>query len=352
MVRQITTKLADWYRRSNQQLPWRGIRDPYAIWLSEVMLQQTRVSTVIGYWNRFIDKYPDAQSLAAAGLDEVLEMWAGLGYYSRGRNLHQAAKMIVTDHGGQFPRDPEQVRKLPGIGEYTTAAICSIAFGESLAVVDGNVERVLCRYLGIDGDPRRADARQRIRQAANEALDRDQPGDHNQAMMDLGRSICTSRSPDCHRCPLATGCVARASGEPTRWPQPRPKRPTEQQWWASAVVIQDQQVLIWSSDGELLGGHRGPPLVKLTGPGVDAEQLASAQLELLGIESPVLLGHADRFRHAITYRKLEIYPLLYRWSGDLPEGVSTIPIDRGDRLPALHRKSIAAARELLLEVHR
>ncbi|MEE2888927.1 MAG: A/G-specific adenine glycosylase [Planctomycetota bacterium] len=352
MVRKITTAVGDWFRQSHQQLPWRGVKDPYAIWLSEVMLQQTRVTTVIPYWNRFMKNYPDVQTLARAPRDEVLELWAGLGYYSRGQNLHKAAKMIVDDHAGQFPRDPEQVRKLPGIGEYTTAAICSIAFGQPLAVVDGNVERVLCRYLAIDGDPRKGDGRRRVQQAACDALDVDHPGDHNQALMDLGRSICTPRSPDCQRCPMASGCKARLSGQPTRWPQPRQKRTTEQQWWASAVVVQQQQVLVWTGEGELLGGHRGPPLVQLTGPEVDAEKLTREQLERLGIEDPLLLGHGDRFRHAITYRRLEIYPLLYQWNGEIPEGVSTIPIDRGDRLPSLHRKAIAAARELLLEVPR
>ena len=349
MARTITTAIGDWFRQSQQPLPWRGIGDPYAIWISEVMLQQTQVATVIPYWNRFIEKYPDPPSLSSASQEEVLEMWAGLGYYSRCRNLHAAARLIVTDHDGQFPRDPEQVRKLPGIGEYTTAAICSIAFDESLAVVDGNVQRVFCRYLGIDGDPRRGDAKRSVHEAADAALDHDHPGDHNQAMMDLGRSICTPRSPACQICPLGNGCVARASGEQTRWPQPRPKRATEEQWWASAVVMQGQQVLTWKGDGELLAGHRGPPLARLAGPGIHAEKMADRELRRFGIEGATPLGHGDRFRHAITHRRLQIYPLVYQFTGEIPEAATTIPIEEGGRLPALHRKSLAAARKLLLE---
>ncbi len=352
MAQKITSALRDWFCRSDQELPWRGIGDPYAIWLSEVMLQQTRIATVIPYWTRFIENYPDPRSLAAAPQDAVLEMWAGLGYYSRGKNLHAAAKMITQEHGGQFPRDPEQVRKLPGIGEYTTAAICSIAFNEPLAVIDGNVERVLCRYHKIDGDPRKGDARLRLRKAADEALDQKNPGDHNQAMMDLGRTICTPRSPHCHNCPLSSNCRARATKDPTQWPPRRPKRPTEEQWWASAVIVAGQEVLLWTGDSELLAGHRGPPLVQLSGPGLDAEQRVNEVLQQLQIEKAIFLGHADRFRHAITHRKLEIFPLVYQWHGKVPQGVVTIPLDSGDRLAALHRKSITAARELLLEASR
>ena len=352
MVRKVTAALADWFQSEQQSLPWRGIEDPYAIWLSEVMLQQTRVTTVIPYWHRFLEKYPDPKSLARAPLEQVLELWAGLGYYSRGRNLHAAACQIVNDHDGIFPRDPELIGKLPGVGEYTTAAICSIAYGQPLAVIDGNVERVLSRYLKIDGNPKSGTARKRIQQAADDALDQENPGDHNQALMDLGRSICTPRGPDCQRCPLASGCGARASGEPTRWPTRRQKRTTEQQWWASAVVVCGERVLVWIGDGELLAGHRGTPLARLSGSGLDADKMIGKEFKRLGLDGAELIGHADRFQHAITYRKLFIHPLVYRYQGEIPAGVETIPIDGGDRLPALHRKSIAAARELLLEVSR
>lgn len=349
MVQEITKALSSWFQSEQQSLPWRGVSDPYAIWLSEIMLQQTRIATVIPYWQRFLKNYPDPVSLAKAPVEEVLEMWAGLGYYSRGRNLHAAARQIVENHDGIFPTDPELVRKLPGIGEYTTAAICSIAFASPLAVIDGNVERVLCRYLKIDGNPKSGAARKQLKKATEDALDHGNPGDHNQALMDLGRTICTPRSPDCPQCPLASGCQARASGDPTRWPTRQKKRPTEQQWWASAVVLHEDQVLVWISDGELLAGHRGPPLVKLSGPGLQARELIREEFQRLGLHDAELIGHADHFQHAITYRKLEIYPLVYRYQGEIPTDVKTVPISGADRLPALHRKSITAASELVLE---
>ncbi|MDE0959271.1 MAG: A/G-specific adenine glycosylase [Planctomycetota bacterium] len=350
MVAQISTALADWYRPEVQKLPWRGVGDPYAIWLSEVMLQQTRVATVIPYWNRFMKKFPDPAALAQAPLGEVLEMWAGLGYYSRGRNLHAAARQIVELHDGSFPRDPQRIRQLPGIGEYTTAAICSIAFDEPLAVIDGNVERVLCRYLCLDGDHRKGVARTRLRDAAQEALDRTHPGDHNQAMMDLGRTICTPRSPDCSSCPLAKGCGAYASGDATRWPRPKIKRATEEQWWATAVVVTRQGVLLWPNSGELLTGHMGTPLVRLDGPDSDADLELRKLFKTLALDLPELIGHADRFQHAITYRKLQVTPLVYRWNRSTPEGVKLLALDAADRVPALHRKAIEASKELLLEM--
>jgi len=349
LVRTITTALANWFRQSQQPLPWRGVGDPYAIWLSEVMLQQTRVATVIPYWNRFIKQFPDPAALAEAPLDEVLEMWAGLGYYSRGRNLHAAAKQIVELHHGSFPRDPQQIRQLPGIGEYTTAAICSIAFDVPMAVIDGNVERVLCRYLCLAGDHRKGATRTLLREAAEAALDRSHPGDHNQAMMDLGRTTCTPRSPDCSSCPLATGCGAYASGDPARWPLPKVRRAIEEQWWATAVVVTRQDVLLWPNSGELLNGHMGTPMVRLDGPDDDAKFELLRLFKTLAIDAPELIGHADRFQHSITHRKLQVSPLVYRWNRSIPEGVKLLPFDAAHRVPALHRKAIDATKELLLE---
>ena len=348
MKPRITDNLSNWFRRSRQELPWRGSSDPYAIWLSEVMLQQTRIATVIPYWTRFMKCYPDPASLAAAPIEEVLEMWAGLGYYSRGRNLHDAAKMIVEEYGGLFPEDPEQVRRLPGVGEYTTAAICSIAFQQPLAVIDGNVERVLCRVHRIDGDPKSGAARIAIAEAARDALDRHAPGDHNQAMMDLGRRVCTPRNPSCSDCPLAGECGALESGDVSRWPQPRKRRATEEQWWAAAVVVAADEVLLWPSDGELLKGQAGTPLVRLTGPEQDADPILELKFEEMGIPVPQVHGHGDLYQHAITYRKLQVRPLVYRWKGPVPPGVKRIPLHRADRVPALHRKAIAAAQQLLV----
>jgi len=159
LTHSVSERLLRWYSENRAEMPWRGCDNPYAIWLSEVMLQQTQIRSVIPYWHKFMDHYPDISTLASADEDAVLEDWAGLGYYSRGRNLHKAAQQIMTLHEGQFPRDPEEVRSLPGVGEYTTAAICSIAFGKQMAVVDGNVERVICRHRTLTGDPRKGEAK-------------------------------------------------------------------------------------------------------------------------------------------------------------------------------------------------
>ena len=210
MSTQITETLLTWYDRYGRDLPWRRTRDPYAIWLSEIILQQTRIAQGQAYWERFMKHFPNVETLAAASEDEVLRLWEGLGYYSRARNLHAAAQQIVTQ--GTFPITLEGIRALKGIGDYTAAAIGSIAFGISAAVVDGNVYRVLARYCGISTPVGATAAKKEFTALAQSLLPAGRPGDFNQAMMDFGAIQCTPANPACLTCPLASGCQALREG--------------------------------------------------------------------------------------------------------------------------------------------
>ncbi len=219
----LRSALLDWYDANRRDLPWRRTRDPYGIWVSEIMLQQTTVRAVDPRWRRFMAKYPSVEALAAAPEDDVLAEWTGLGYYARARNLHRAARKVAADFGGLVPGRFEVLLALPGLGRYTAAAIASIAFGEAVAVVDANVERVVARLDRIGADPKSAPGRRAMVDAAEGLLDPARPGDWNQAMMELGATVCLPRAPQCPACPLRDHCGARADGEPERWPAKAPK---------------------------------------------------------------------------------------------------------------------------------
>lgn len=226
----LTGKLLHWYRRHRRALPWRQNRDPYPVWVSEVMLQQTRVATAIPYFERFLARFPDLASLAAAPLDDVLKMWEGLGYYQRARSLHQAAQEVMARHGGRIPLTPAEFGKLPGVGGYIQAAVLSIAAGQPLPAVDGNVLRVITRLRGWREDITRAATRRQIRQELMELLPSAAPGDFNQALMELGALVCLPRQPRCGACPWQDQCQASASGQTTALPvkalrPPKPVRP-------------------------------------------------------------------------------------------------------------------------------
>ncbi len=215
----IASRVVRWQRQHGRHgLPWQGTRDPYRVWLSEVMLQQTQVSTVLDYYPRFLARCPDVQALAAAPLDDVLALWSGLGYYSRARHLHRCAREVVERHGGRFPADSRTLATLPGIGRSTAAAIAAFCFGERAAILDGNVKRVLTRALGFDGDLSLAAQERSLWQAAEALLPARGVEAYTQGLMDLGAGICLARRPLCHACPLAGPCVARAEGAPERYP--------------------------------------------------------------------------------------------------------------------------------------
>ncbi len=206
----FSEQLINWYLLNKRELPWRDTSDPYKIWISEIILQQTRVNQGLGYYERFIRRFPDVNALSDADEDEVLKYWQGLGYYSRARNLHAAAHTIASTHNGTFPTEYQSVLKLKGIGEYTAAAICSFAYGLPHAAVDGNVYRVLSRFFGIETPIDSNEGKKAFSELAQELLDKKRPGLHNQAMMDLGATICTPTSPVCNECPLQEGCYAFA----------------------------------------------------------------------------------------------------------------------------------------------
>lgn len=239
----LRRKLLAWYARAARPLPWRQTRDPYRIWVSEIMLQQTRVAAVIPYYERFLRRFPTVEALAAARETEILTAWAGLGYYSRARNLHKAARQIVA--AGAFPSGYESIRSLAGVGDYTAAAIASIAFNLPFAVLDGNVMRVIARLTGDDGDLRSSTTLQRLRGVADRLLDRRNPGLSNQALMELGATICLPRRPECLLCPVNSACVARREGSQDRLPAKSRGAEAVRIERTLFIIEQDGCVLLW-----------------------------------------------------------------------------------------------------------
>jgi A/G-specific adenine glycosylase len=267
--RSIASRLLEWYDRHRRDLPWRAkpgeVPDPYRVWLSEVMLQQTTVATVRPRFAAWVARWPTFADLAAASDEEVMAAWAGLGYYARARNLLAAARAIASDHGGQLPADEAALRALPGFGDYTAAAVAAIAFGLRAVVVDANVERVVARLFAID-EPLPG-ARRAIRAAADTITPETRAGDFAQAMMDLGSGICTSRKPRCLLCPLAADCAGLASGAPDAFPVKKPKAARPHRHGTIFWVEQGERVLlVRRAERGLLGGMRALP----TGPWTDA----------------------------------------------------------------------------------
>ncbi len=251
----IARPLLQWYRKRARDLPWRKTRDPYAIWVSEIMLQQTRVQAVIPYYEQFLRRFPTVQKLARARIDSVLKLWEGLGYYSRARNLHEAAKQIVSRYDGRLPDTRAELLSLPGIGVYTAGAVASIAFGRQEPVVDGNVIRVLCRVFRIRKDPKQTETRKHIWSIARDLLPAIAPGDFNQALMELGAEVCLPQTPYCGACPLRRTCLARRHSEQTRLPVRRRKKPIPCYPVVVGVIERNGQILIDKRKPEgLLGG--------------------------------------------------------------------------------------------------
>jgi A/G-specific adenine glycosylase len=303
--------LLAWYRQSRRDLPWRGTRDPYAIWISEIMLQQTRVDTVIGFYHRWMDRFPTVDRLAAAPLDEVLASWAGLGYYARARNLHAAAKEIAVRYQSRFPDDADAVRALPGIGRYTAGAILSIAFGRPEPILDGNVARVLSRVFRIAGAPTAPATQRALWDMAARLVPKNDASDFNQAMMELGALVCVKAQPACDACPLARLCRARAMGEVDRFPAPKIKKPPKVVH-ATAVAIhrassgdagsrETRWLLLRRPPRGLWGGLWEP----LQGPVLRGERAAAAAERLAGEHTGLKLSAVfsiERFDHVLTHR--------------------------------------------------
>jgi A/G-specific adenine glycosylase len=242
-IQTIRAELLSWYRQQRRDLPWRGELSPYRIWISEVMLQQTQVTTVIPYYHRFLARFPTLQALAAAPLEEVLKAWAGLGYYARARNLLKAARALVEKWEGQFPETYRELRLLPGFGEYTAGAVAAIAFGETIPAVDGNVKRVLARLFAVELDVTRGQGAQQIRDMAATLVDPNSPGDWTQALMELGATICTPKSPRCLLCPVRELCQGRRQGLELRLPV-KPAKKTLPHYVVTAAVIRNGDKLL------------------------------------------------------------------------------------------------------------
>jgi len=244
-VSDFARRVIDWQRsHGRSDLPWQGTRDPYAIWLSEIMLQQTQVATVVPYYLRFRARFPDLGSLAAADEDAVLRLWSGLGYYSRARNLHRAAQAVVTQHAGAFPRELADIEALPGIGRSTAAAIAGFAFGARAAILDGNVKRVLARHFAIEGFPGERAVEQRLWQLAESLLPAKDIEPYIQGLMDLGATVCTTRAPQCARCPVRASCAALAQNRVAELPAPRPRRVVPHRRTAMLVLRREGDVLL------------------------------------------------------------------------------------------------------------
>ncbi|MFT5126410.1 MAG: A/G-specific adenine glycosylase [Rhodothermales bacterium] len=258
----LTDRILAWYAANKRPMPWRDQPNAYRVWISEIMLQQTQVATVIPYFKRFVDRFPDIASLAEAEQDDVLKLWEGLGYYSRARNLHKAAKLVIDSHDGQIPGSFCELCKLPGLGDYTAAAIASIVYGEAIPAVDGNVLRVVARWRGLPDDIGKTSTRDSIR-AWLTPFTSPAPADFNQAMMELGALVCRPRQPRCLACPLQSECVALATGRIDELPVKARRKPVPTRTRLAAVIRDDDRILLRQrSDNEMLGGLWGLPMAE------------------------------------------------------------------------------------------
>jgi len=302
----IASSLKAWFKKSARILPWRKTRDPYAIWLSEVMLQQTRVETVIPYYERFLRRFPDVQALAGGELDEVLSLWSGLGYYRRARELHRCAKEVAELHGGRFPEEASELRKLRGIGAYTAGAVASIAFDRAEPLVDGNVARVLARLYAIEDDVKSTAGSKRIWALASGLVPKEEPGAFNQALMELGATICTPQNPGCLVCPVRDRCQARLTGRERDLPVVTQKRAVPKVTAFAAVVRSGKAVLLGRRrEGGLFGGLWEPPMVE-----VPSLEEASRALAGAGVDaSKAELAEVGRVKHVLTHREMDVVVL-------------------------------------------
>src|SRR5882724_5299740 len=298
----LPRRLLSWFAKNRRDLPWRKTKDPYAIWLSEVMLQQTRVKTALDYYPRFLSAYPTVEKLALAELGDVLGSWSGLGYYRRARALHAGAREVVERYGGKLPSDAASLREISGIGRYTAGAIASIAFGAREALVDGNVARVLARIFAVTSDVRTPAGAREVWKLAEELVPASDPGSHNEALMELGATVCLPGQPRCDVCPVSDLCEARARGIEAELPVAKKKKPPREVDMVAVVARKGRRVLLARrKTGGLFGGLWEPPMVELRG-----RQTAEASLE------PLFRGDLARFAvvgeqtHVLTHRRLRV----------------------------------------------
>jgi len=301
----LRRRLLAWFDREKRDMPWRRTRDPYAVWLSEMMLQQTQVATVIPYYERFTARFPTVNDLAAADLDEVLRLWAGLGYYARARNMHRAARLVAGDFGGEFPSGIDALRTLPGVGEYSAGAIASIAYDVRTPVVDGNVVRVISRLFGITDDPRNGHGRRTIRQLAERLLPRKRCGDFNQALMELGATICRPHdAARCTACPVRRQCTAHASDTVAALPTRTHRVAVKPETHVVAAIERDGKWLFRRRAKKgLWGGLWEMPSDILDGEGSAAAAGRMAR-DVVGLRFSTTRKPFCRFKHILTHREI------------------------------------------------
>lgn len=303
--------LVDWQKgHGRHSLPWQQTRDAYRIWLSEIMLQQTQVATVIPYYARFLERFPDVHALAAAPVGEVMALWAGLGYYTRARNLHRCAQAVVERHGGVFPADVDQLAALPGVGLSTAAAIAAFAYGARAAILDGNVKRVFCRVFGIEGFPGQAQVEKQLWARASALLPATGIEAYTQGLMDLGATVCTRSRPDCAACPMQTRCVALATGRTAELPARKPKKAVPEKSTVMLVVVHKDEVLLEQRPPKgIWGGLLSLPELSRLGEDSLAPELGEIALALADFGDVRAVEAMPAFTHAFTHYRLNVLPL-------------------------------------------
>lgn len=353
--RAFSDQLLRWFDAQHRDLPWRQTRDPYAIWVSEMMLQQTQVATVIPHWTRWMARFPTVQSLADGSLDEVLKQWQGLGYYARARNLHKAARAIVAQHNGVFPTRFADVLGLPGVGRYTAGAVCSIAFDQDVPLVDANVIRVLCRVFGLRGDPRSPAVQARLWELAQQLIPLGSARRFNQAMMELGALVCQA-TPRCHLCPVNDLCAAFASGNPTSLPERAPRPVFTRQTDVSAVIerggagdTQPLVLVVRRPEGGLWGGLWEFP--RVTAGDGESVGAAAARAAREAVHLSVRVGEQiGVVKHGVTTRKITLIGVACALApGDEPPAATAAPTCAWATLSELDRFALASPQVRLLE---
>jgi len=307
----FVTALLEWYAKNARGVPWRSYQSAYRTWVSEIMLQQTQVDTVIPYFETWMARFPDIRNLASADEQEVLSLWEGLGYYSRARNLHQAARIVMAEWEGELPQTPEDLQRLPGIGPYTAAAIASIAFGADVAAVDGNIRRVLSRLFNITVPARSTEGEKTLWKLAEDNLPAGQGGTYNQALMDLGATICTPKNPACDACPVSKECLALELGVQEERPVKQPRKKVPHHIVTAAIIQKDGRVLLAQRHNQsLLGGLWEFPGGTMEAKDADLEACLVREIEEeLAVEIRVDMPFGQ-YKHAYTHYKITLHAFL------------------------------------------
>jgi A/G-specific adenine glycosylase len=335
----FTRKLIEWYQLNKRQLPWRQSSDPYRIWVSEVILQQTRVDQGLSYYNNFLKKFPDIQALADAGEDEVLKSWQGLGYYSRARNMHAAAQQLVKDHAGRFPENYNDILSLKGIGEYSASAIASIAFNQKYPVIDGNVLRFVSRYFGIDIPVQSGKGRKIVSAKLDELISSREPGTFNEAMMEFGAMVCKPQAPLCSECIFMENCIAFRDGKVKDLPVKLYRAPVEKRFFNYLVILQKEN----KSSFIFINKRRNKdiwknlydfPLLE-TNEEIDLKELQKTPVwsQIFKGAKPQLLFQSHPYLHKLSHRELHINFFVFKMNNFNSDNYSRIRLDELSSYP-------------------